>query len=182
MRQELFTYDNLAVAVKADAADEIKSAYCTLGWQLTDEYGDDSYSDIIHMDFIRPHYIGGKDRLQLLQVRYEVALNFIARARRRSSARAVAVASLLILVGLALVAFGAYCIIAAPSPVFVGGGITLLVAGAAFFAIAAYSGYTLFKTDRTRSDAIVAVLGENISSILAEAAHITGVPAAEAAE
>ena len=49
MREELFTYDNLAVAVKADAADEIKTAYCTLGWRLEDEYGDDSYGDIIHM-------------------------------------------------------------------------------------------------------------------------------------
>lgn len=174
MREELFTYDNLAVAVKADAADEIKTAYCTLGWRLEDEYGDDSYGDIIHMDFVRPHFIRGKDRLQLLQVRYEVALNFIARAHRRVGARAAAVAALLIIVGLSLAGFGAYCIVSAPSPVFVGGGIALAVAGAAFFAIAAYAGRTLLARDRVRCASITAILSENISAILSEAAHITG--------
>ena len=70
MSEQLFSDDKLSVAVKADASDEIKRAYCTFGWKLEDEYDDGNYRDIIHMEFSRPHFIKGKDRLQLLQVRY----------------------------------------------------------------------------------------------------------------
>ena len=87
----------------------------------------------------------------------------------------VSTAALLIIVGLSLAGFGAYCIVSAPSPVFVGGGIALAVAGAAFFAIAAYAGRTLLARDRVRCASITAILSENISAILSEAAHITGV-------
>lgn len=175
MTEKLFKDDELAVAVKADAAEDIKNAYCTLGWQLKDEYGDNSYRDIIHMDFARPHLIEGKDRLQLLQVRYEVNLNFIARAHRRVGARAAVLAALLIIVGLTLAAFGIFNIINAPSPLFTIGGAVLIVSGAAFFAIAAYSCNILLRRDRERYGTITAVLRENIRSILKEAAQITGV-------
>lgn len=69
MSEQLFSDDKLSVAVKADASDEIKRAYCTFGWKLEDEYDDGNYRDIIHMEFSRPHFIKEKDRLQLLQVR-----------------------------------------------------------------------------------------------------------------
>lgn len=175
MSEQLFSDDKLSVAVKADASDEIKRAYCTFGWKLEDEYDDGNYRDIIHMEFSRPHFIKGKDRLQLLQVRYEVALNFIARARRRVGARAAVIAALLILLGAALAAFGIFCSVVAPSPVFLGGGIALMIAGIAFFGIAVYACRTLYSRDRERYGTIVSILKDNISSIISEAANITEV-------
>ena len=175
MSEELFKDDKLAVAVKAAAADEIKRAYCALGWVLEDEYADGSYRDIIHMDFSRPHLIAGKDRLQLLQVRYEVALNFIARARRRVGARAAVIAALLIILGTALITFGAISVAFAPSGVLVGSGIALIISGAIFFFLAVYCCRLLYSRDRERYSSIVSILQANISSIISEAANITGV-------
>lgn len=175
MTEKLFKDDELAVAVRADAAEDIKKAYCTLGWQLKDEYGDGSYRDIIHMDFTRPHLIEGKDRLQLLQVRYEVNLNFIARARRRVGARAAVLAALIIIVGLAFLAFGIYNVINAPSVMFIVGGAVLILSGVAFFGIAAYACSVLLQRDRERIGKLIVIFKENIGSILKESAAITGV-------
>lgn len=175
MAEEFFKDDELAVAVKAEAAEEIKRAYGMFGWRLSKECADGSYRDIVHMDFTRPHAIAGKDRLQLLQVRYEVALNFMSRARRRAFARAVVLAVLLSLAGLALVVFGAVQTAAAQSSVFLWGGIALIVGGAAFFVVAACLCRLLYRRDSERYGAISAVLRENAGTILKEAADITGV-------
>lgn len=78
MEEKFFKDDKLSVAIKADVAEEIKGAYCALGWELKEEYDDKRYGDLVHMDFTRPHLIAEKDRLQLLQVRLEVAVNFWA--------------------------------------------------------------------------------------------------------
>ena len=164
MAEEFFKDDELAVAVKAEAAEEIKRAYGMFGWRLSKECADGSY-----------HAIAGKDRLQLLQVRYEVALNFMSRARRRAFARAVVLAVLLSLAGLALVVFGAVQTAAAQSSVFLWGGVALIVGGAAFFVVAACLCRLLYRRDSERYGAISAVLRENAGTILKEAADITGV-------
>ena len=84
-------------------------------------------------------------------------------------------AALFILRGAALSAFGIFCSVVAPSPVFLGGGIALMSAGIAFFGIAVYACRTLYSRDRERYGTIVSILKDNISSIISEAANITEV-------
>ena len=175
MTENLFRDDKLSVAVKADAEREIKKAYCALGWVLDEEYGDGKYGDIIHMDFSRPHLVGGEDRLQLLQVRFEVALNFMGRAKRSIPLRATILGALLSLIGAVFVAIGLIMAFGAHGNLFLAGGVVLASAGVTFFVLAAISCAELLRTDRVRYGTIIAVLKENINSIIAEASRITGV-------
>lgn len=66
-------------------------------------------------------------------------------------------------------AFGAH------GNLFLAGGVVLASAGVTFFVLAAISCAELLRTDRVRYGTIIAVLKENINSIIAEASRITGV-------
>lgn len=73
-------YDYIEIIVKMDSAEEVINAYSGFLWQEIERRQDRRYSDLIHVVFCREHKIANKDRLQLLQVHYENALNDKAQA------------------------------------------------------------------------------------------------------
>lgn len=175
MEEKFFKDDKLSVAIKADVAEEIKGAYCALGWELKEEYDDERYGDLVHMDFTRPHLVAEKDRLQLLQVRLEVAVNFLGRTRIYTRARSVAVGLFFGILGAAFVVLGLLAAIKTNSVIFLAGGVALMSAGVSCWLIAAISGTMLLKKDKERYSALIAVVHENIRSVMSEAVKITGV-------
>ena len=170
-----FEDDKLAITVKADGAEDIKKAYAVFGWRLVKQYGDEKYGDIIHMDFVREHKIEGKDRLQLLQVRFEVAVNFLGKAPGRLSVRAGIIGALLSLIGIALIVYGAVVAFYSTTTVFYATGIGVISGGILFVVFALFVANKVFTTDKQTSGAVAAVLRDNIKDILAEASRITGV-------
>ena len=68
-------YDYLDIIVKIENKNEIVSSYSSFLWEKIDEKEDKRYNDVVHLSFRRPHNLQNKDRLQLLQVYYESALN-----------------------------------------------------------------------------------------------------------
>ena len=68
-------FDYLDIIVKKVSENEIENAYLSFLWEKTDKKEDKRYIDVVHLSFRRPHKIKNKDRLQLLQVYYEYALN-----------------------------------------------------------------------------------------------------------
>lgn len=169
-----FEDDKLSVAVKSDGADEIVRAYNAFGWHTVKRYSDEEYSDILHIDFTRRHCIEGKDRLQLLQVRFEVAVNFLSHAGPYSLIRAVIIGVLLALVGVALAVYGAFVVALSTTTVFFASGFAVISAGVIFLVLAVVTANKISVTDRQKYGAVSAVLRENIRAILREAAAITG--------
>lgn len=175
MTEEYLKNDHLAVSVKSGVAEEIKRAYRVFGWKLEDERMDRRYDDLVHMKFVREHRIEGKDRLQLLQVRFDVAINFMGRSGKRMVARTVCAAGLLTLLGLALIACGVLLLLNFTAKVFVACGVALISAGAAAFVLCALTARLVYVKDRRSWAGALAVIAENIRSIVREASLITGI-------
>lgn len=68
-------YDYIEIIVKKENVDEVVASYGKFLWQEFYRKEDRRYSDVIHVSFYRARDIKNKDRLQLLQVYYEFALN-----------------------------------------------------------------------------------------------------------
>ncbi len=75
MQRDYKNYDYIEIIIKKDNAEEVISSYKKFLWQELERNEDARYSDILHVSFCRAHKIKNKDRLQLLQVYYEFALN-----------------------------------------------------------------------------------------------------------
>ncbi len=71
-------YDYLDIIVKKKSEQELVGAYTSFLWQKIGSKEDRRYNDVVHLSFCRPHKLKNKDRLQLLQVYYESALNNMA--------------------------------------------------------------------------------------------------------
>ena len=67
--------DYIEIVVKEENAKEVISAYKNFLWQLLSREDDGKYKGVVHLCFCRAHDIACKDRLQLLLVYYEFALN-----------------------------------------------------------------------------------------------------------
>ncbi len=68
-------YDYLEIIVKKENSEEIITAYSSFLWQKLFEKEDRRYNDVVHLTFKRDINIANKDRLALMQVYYETALN-----------------------------------------------------------------------------------------------------------
>ena len=68
-------YDYIEIIVKKENTEQVINDYHDFLWQEISIKEDAKYSDILHVEFCRAHDIANKDRLQLLQVYYEFALN-----------------------------------------------------------------------------------------------------------
>lgn len=173
--EQIFGDDKLAVAVKKEGAGLIRRAYAAFGWREDRVYSDRRYADVVHFDFARPHKIPGKDRLQLLQVRFEVGVNYLGKANARMPLRAAVIGTLVALIGLALAIYGAFVIAMSTTTVFFSAGVGLVGAGALFAALAVFTAVKVYASDKRKYGIIAAVLQQNIEQIIAEAAQITGV-------
>ena len=73
-------YDYIEIIVKKENSEQVINDYHDFLWQEISIKEDKKYNDILHVEFYRAHDIACKDRLQLLQVYYEFALNERAEA------------------------------------------------------------------------------------------------------
>ncbi len=74
-KRDYKNFDYLDVIVKKQNEQEIVDGYLSFLWQKFDAKEDKRYNDIVHLSFKRDIVVPNKDRLQLLQVYYETALN-----------------------------------------------------------------------------------------------------------
>ncbi len=168
-----FGDDKLAVAVKENGSELIGRAYGAFGWRTERVYRDGRYSDVVHFDFARPHSVPCKDRLQLLQVRFEVGVNYLGKAVRRVPLRAALTGALVALIGVALVVYGAFVVALSTTAVFLSAGAGLIGLGVLFGALAAFTAVKVHEADKRKYGMIAAVLRQNLEQIISEAAQIT---------
>jgi hypothetical protein len=98
-------FDRLAVTIKLDVEKEIVKRYSSFGWQEIERV-EGRFFDVIHVLFIRPHKIANKDKLQLLQVNMELAVNRAARLEMNKNAKTAALSALVGLLGCGMIAGG----------------------------------------------------------------------------
>ena len=127
-------YDYIEIIVKKENVDEVVSSYGKFLWKEISRKEDRRYSDVLHVSFYRAHNIENKDRLQLLQVYYEFALNERAELNEKKHHKSRA--------GICNLIFFATCILAGlwrlifyfKNPIIFGCGIFLTL-GVLFFAV-----------------------------------------------
>ncbi len=96
-------FDYIDVIVKKQNEQEIIDGYLSFLWQKIDAKEDRRYNDIVHLSFKREVSVPNKDRLQLLQVYYETALNNRAEIefkKHSKSKRAICILAFFSLAGL----------------------------------------------------------------------------------
>ncbi|MCD8373443.1 MAG: hypothetical protein LUD27_09125 [Clostridia bacterium] len=174
MTENYMSFDSLSIAVKAGAAEDMKTWYGAFGWNVEKEYGDKIYGDIVHMDFTRPHKIEHKDRLQLLQVRFEMLINLIARAGRRGNVKTGVTAAALFLLGAAIVVCGALLAIWSDNAFYLACGIIVIVAGILFWIVSYILCLHMRRNEKQKYSVLANVLKENIKNVVKEAASLTG--------
>ncbi len=80
MKRDYENNDYIEIIVKKENVDEVVASYGKFLWKEYYRKEDARYNDVIHVCFYRARNIQNKDRLQLLQVYYEFALNERAEA------------------------------------------------------------------------------------------------------
>ncbi len=175
MTEEYLKNDHLSVSVKYGLSEEIKSAYRVFGWQLEEERKDKRYSNFMHMKFVRDHKIEGKDRLQLLQVRFDLAINFVGKAGSRMCRRALCTGVILGLLGVALILFGSLFLFYLTTNLSMAFGVTLISSGVVFLILCVLAAIRLYSHDKRIYSGMLAVIAENIRSTVKEASIITGI-------
>lgn len=104
-------YDSISLALKEDEAERMLSFYEAFGWEVYEKSEDKRYFDIVHIKLKRRHKIPNKDRLQLLQVKMEMAVNRFALARKNKHSKSVICGLTLGLFPLIFIALGILLII-----------------------------------------------------------------------
>ncbi len=100
-------YDRLSLALKADALEKMLEYYSAFGWEEYERKDDSRYIDIVHVVLYREHKIPNKDKLQLLQLRMEGAVNKFAVSRRDRHAPSLILMLAASIFGTLLIALGA---------------------------------------------------------------------------
>ncbi len=150
MKLDYENYDYIEIIVKKDNAKEVISSYKEFLWQELERKEDARYSDLLHVRFCRTHEIPCKDRLQLLQVYYEFALNERAELNEKKHHKSnagicnLAVFVTCLLVGLWLLIFYV------KNPLFFIGGIVITLAIAIFIVFLSKKLKELRKIEKQR--------------------------------
>ena len=175
IKKDYWNFDYIDLTVKRKNAQEVKDFYGVFLWQEISRKEDRQYHDILHLSFKRPHKIDNKDRLQLLQVRYESELNKRAILDGKKYSKSQAISFL-------VAALGATAVIGALSlfyygqslSAYVGGGL-LTVATIALTIIAILFVKKLRRKERAVCAYKTEKINQTIRSILTEARTLTGV-------
>lgn len=104
-------YDSISLALKENESERILTYYEAFGWEIYEKREDIRYFDIIHIKLKRRHVIPNKDRLQLLQVKMEAAVNGFAIARKNKHTASVITGLTLGVFALAFLVLGIFLII-----------------------------------------------------------------------
>ncbi len=100
------TYDSISLVLKKEALENMLSYYAELGWSEYERHEDSRYFDLIHVKLVRPHKIANKDKLQLLQVKLEAAVNRLGQDRRHKHSRSVIFGLTALVISLLFLGFG----------------------------------------------------------------------------
>ncbi len=82
-------YDSISLALKENESERMLAYYKAFGWEEYEMREDKRYFDIVHIKLKRRHKIPNKDRLQLLQVKMESAVNRFALARKNKHSKSI---------------------------------------------------------------------------------------------
>ena len=112
MEKDYNNYDYLSVSVNSEQLNRILQCYRALGWTEIKTEEDRQYYGMNYVRLRRPHKIKNKDRLQFLQVRMESSINSLVAITKRAHIKSNAVASLSVVLVLALAALGLWPVVA----------------------------------------------------------------------
>ncbi len=122
-------YDSISLALKADALDRMLEFYKVFGWELYEKEEDRRYFDIVHVRLIREHKIENKDKLQLLQIKMEKAVNSFAVKRRDRHAGSTVLGLTSGVFSLLLIIFGIFSVLKLSAPLSLFLGIPMMAVG-----------------------------------------------------
>jgi len=165
-------YDRLFVTVKLNKLDELEECYRALGWECVDSRDDSVYRGRVHLVYRRPHRIENKDKLQLLQVYLESALNDEGRLESRAMPLTAATGIITGFVTLALVALGLCLMYLLDNPVIYTAGIIFLTCSAAMLLLAVTVTLKVFFGENKRRKTKLLHARAEIEAVLKEAATI----------
>ncbi|MDE7440330.1 MAG: hypothetical protein K2N23_07480 [Clostridia bacterium] len=169
----LFENDTITVTGKKQASEHIIGRYENFGWQLTEKKEDKRYDDTVHMTFTRPHSIENKDKLQLLQVRLEIAYNNTGKLAQKIGSQATLIASLFALVAIAFIAGGVYLILTRGLLPIIFGAVAC--AGGAFFAtVGGVLAARVYKKDKQKYTRLIENEVQKIEDLCAQAKQLRG--------
>lgn len=172
METDYRNYDRLFVTVKLNKLDELEECYRALGWECVDSRDDSVYRGRVHLVYRRPHRIENKDKLQLLQVYLESALNDEGRLESRAMPLTAATGIITGFVTLALVALGLCLMYLLDNPVIYIAGIIFLTCSAAMLLLAVTVTLKVFFSENKRRKTKLLHARAEIEAVLKEAAAI----------
>ncbi len=172
METDYRNYDRLFVTVKLNKLDELEECYRALGWECVDSRDDSVYRGRVHLVYRRPHRIENKDKLQLLQVYLESALNDEGRLESRAMPLTAATGIITGFVTLALVALGLCLMYLLDNPVIYIAGIIFLTCSAAMLLLAVTVTLKVFFGENKRRKTKLLHARAEIEAVLKEAAAI----------
>ena len=170
----IFDSDTIFVKGKRQACEHIISGYGDFGWSLTDRKDDKLYEDIVHLTFTRPHFIKNRDRLQLLQVRLEIAYNRMGKFSYKIPVRASLLGTFLVLLALSLVAGGVLLFLLLGGLISQIAGGVLLVSGVLAFVFSIIFPRRLLKRDKEKYSRLIDGEIKNIKGICLSARQLRG--------
>lgn len=176
MKPDIKNYDYLCITAKSDSVDGIIASYKTLGWQLIEVREDKQYIDLDVIDFMRPHKIENKDRLQLLQVRLETALNKVGEARHKKHRKSAVIGLTGGIIGCTAIALGILFFFMQGDDMLlkIASGIASIVIGLALMTAVATTFKKLVRYENGIFAAVTSGLKADIEAICTEANRLIG--------
>lgn len=164
-------YDTIEFKLKREKAGEIEAQLQCFGWEIESERDAKLYSDIVHVRFRRPHKVEQKDRLQLLQVRVEIAHNRQVGYERTMKTRALVFGLGFGLILLALLGFGMELIF---KRAVLGWGIAVIAVSAILLGVTAFLSVLIARHDRKEYTRLMREGAAKIDECCRAAHAITG--------
>ncbi len=168
------SYDRLSLELKTEAKGSMLEYYLAFGWEPYLEEADSRYADIVHVDLRRPHNIPNKDRLQLLQVKMESAVNRFAIARRDRHSVSLIMSLSFALGGAVSIALGALIAFKLSGLPFIilGSALALIGLAVPLFLIPTF--IRIFKNENKKYMAAYSKMGADIARIIVLARELGG--------
>ena len=164
-------YDTIEFKLKREKAGEIEAQLECFGWEIEREWDAKFYSDIVHVRFRRPHKVEQKDRLQLLQVRVEIAHNRQVNYERIMESRAVVFGLISGLILLALMGFGLELIL---KRAIIGWGIAVIAVSSVLLCVTTLLSVLIKRHDRKKYTRLMREGAAKIDECCRAAHAITG--------
>ena len=170
----IFEEDTISVKSKKQAAEHIVRRYGDFGWKLTEKNDDRLYEDVTHMTFTRPHFLENRDKLQLLQVRLEIAYNNMGKLSSKSRVRASLFSSLFALLCVSCVAGGLVLILLLDGLLPIIFGSLFCVVGLAVCVLGGIFSHRIYRKDKKKYGLLIQEQLETIDGLCRQARSLRG--------